>query len=120
MTGRLRILLVLLLAAGSLVGVRMIHRRKLNLSYSLLWIALALVLMVFVLFPDTVAWLAMAAGIDLPLNALFTGFCFFALAMMFYLTCIVSRLNEQNRSLTQTLALLEKRVRELEEERTDQ
>lgn len=119
MTGRLRILLVLLVALGSLASVRMIHRRKLNLSYSLLWVALALVLMVFVLFPDTVTYLAMAVGIDLPLNALFTGFCFFALAMMFYLTCIVSRLNEQNRTLTQTLALLEKRVRELEAEKAE-
>ncbi len=70
MTGRLRILLVLLVAVGSWAGVRMIHRRKLNLSYSLLWIVLALVLMVFVLFPDTVAWLAAAVGIDLPLNGL--------------------------------------------------
>ena len=119
MTGRLRILLVLLVAVGSWAGVRMIHRRKLNLSYSLLWIVLALVLMVFVLFPDTVAWLAAAVGIDLPLNALFTGFCFFALAMMFYLTCIVSRLNEQNRTLTQALAMMDKRLRELEADEAD-
>ena len=41
--------------------------------------------------------------------------CAVSLVMMFYLTCIVSRENERSRAMTQQLALLEKRIRELEE-----
>lgn len=41
MSNRLRVLLLVLVAVGTLTAVRMIHRRKLNLGYSLLWLALA-------------------------------------------------------------------------------
>ena len=40
MPDRLRILLIVIVALGMVVAVRMIHRRRLNLSYSLLWLAL--------------------------------------------------------------------------------
>ena len=114
MSDRLRILLIVIVAIGVIVGVRMIHRRKLNLGYSLLWLALAAVLAVAVLFPDVVYALTALVGVDIPLNMILTAFALFSLVMMFYLTCIVSRENERNRALTQQLALLEKRVRELE------
>lgn len=117
MPDRLRILLIVLVVLGTILAVRMIHRRKLNLSYSLLWIALAFLLMIFALFPELVGLLAALVGIDIPLNFVLVAFAFFSLVMMFYLTCIVSRENERNRTLTQALALLEKRVRELEEKK---
>ena len=41
MPDRLRILLIVIVAVGAICAVRMIHRKKLNLSYSLLWIAMA-------------------------------------------------------------------------------
>lgn len=116
MPDRLRMLLIVIVALGMVVAVQMIHRRRLNLSYSLLWLALAALLMVFALFPESVVFLARLAGIDIPLNFMLVAFAFFSLVMMFYLTCIVSRENERNRSLTQTIALLEKRVRELEDQ----
>lgn len=114
MPDRLRILLIVTVLIGSAAAIRMIRRRKLNLSYSLLWIALALLLMVMALFPDVVSVMSRLVGIDIPLNLLLIAFAFFSLVMMFYLTCIVSRENERNRRLTQALALLEKRVRDLE------
>lgn len=115
MSDRLRILLIVIVAIGVVVGVRMIHRKKLNLGYSLLWLALAALLAVAVLFPNVVYALTALVGVDIPLNMILTAFALFSLVMMFYLTCIVSRENDRNRTLTQQLALLEKRVRELEE-----
>lgn len=116
MSDRLRILLTIIVMIGAIVAVRMIHRKKLNLGYSLLWLFLALVMIVAVLFPDLVYSLTALVGIDIPLNLILTGFALFSLMMMFYLTCIVSRDNERNRALTQQVALLEKRVRDLEEQ----
>lgn len=114
MSNRLRVLLLVLVIVGALIAVRMIHRRKLNLGYSLLWLALALLLVIAVVFPQTVYALSALIGIDLPINFLLTAFALFSLVMMFYLTCIVSRESEKNRTLTQQLALLEKRLRDLE------
>lgn len=118
MSDRLRILLIIIVTIGAIVAVRMIHRKKLNLGYSLLWLFLALVMVIAVLFPNLVYSLTALVGIDIPLNLILTGFALFSLMMMFYLTCIVSRDNERNRALTQQVALLEKRVRDLEEQLT--
>jgi len=68
-----------------------------------------LVLVVAVVFPETVYGLAALVGIELPLNMVLTAFALFSLVMMFYLTCIVSRENDRSRTMTQQLALLEKR-----------
>lgn len=118
MSDRLRILLIIIVTIGAIIAVRMIHRKKLNLGYSLLWLFLALVMVIAVLFPNLVYSLTALVGIDIPLNLILTGFALFSLMMMFYLTCIVSRDNERNRALTQQVALLEKRVRDLEEQLT--
>lgn len=73
--------------------------------------------MIAVVFPQTVYALSALIGVDLPINLLLTAFALFSLVMMFYLTCIVSRENEKLRTLTQQLALLEKRLRDLEARR---
>lgn len=122
MSDRLRIILMVLIVLMGVAAVRMIHRKRLNLSYSLIWLGMAILLIVAVVFPETVYGLARVVGVDLPINMLFTGFAFFALLMMFYLTGIVSRDNEKIRTLTQQLGLMEKRLRDLEASRknTDQ
>lgn len=114
MSDRLRIILVLVVAIYSIVAVRMIHRKKLSLNYSLLWLLLAVLMLAGVLFPGAVYWLSDLVGVELPFNMLLLFFCFFALVLLFYLTSIVSKDNEKNRALTQQIALLEKRIRDLE------
>lgn len=116
MSERFRLLLLVVVAVYLFMAVWLIRRKRLSLNYSLLWLLMLAVLLVMVLFPQVVYGLAGLLKIGLPINLLITGFAFFALLMLFYLTCIVSRDNEKNRVLTQQLALLENRVRELEEQ----
>ena len=97
------------------MAIKLIHRKRLNLKYSLLWLAMAVVMVIMVVFPGLVYKLTKLLGIDLPIHMVFTGFSFFALVMLFYLTCIVSRDNEKNRTMVQQMALMERRIRELEE-----
>lgn len=115
MSDRLRLILMIIVVIYAVVAVRMIHRKKLSLNYSLLWLLLAALMLLAVIFPDLVYSFTDVVGVDLPLNMIFLFFSFFALVLLFYLTSIVSKDNEKNRTLTQKLALLEKRVRELEE-----
>lgn len=92
----------------------LMKRRKLSLKYSLLWFLTGLVLLVCGIFPKMVVALAHCIGIYSEVNAVFfVGVCFLLMNIL-YLTTIVSGQNEQIRSLTQSQALLEKRVRELE------
>ncbi|MDO4484842.1 MAG: DUF2304 domain-containing protein [Clostridia bacterium] len=114
MSIRLRILLLIAVLLAFIYIIKMIHRKKLSVNYSLMWLGLGFVLLLFVLFPEIVYSLARLSGVQLPINMLLIAFAFFAMIMLLFLTSIVSKHNEKNRALTQQLALLEKRVRELE------
>ena len=114
MSDRFRLVLFIMVLVYFVVAVRLIHRKRLSLNYSLLWMFMLLIMLIMVMFPQLIYSLAGLEGIDLPINMIFTGFAFLTLIMLFNLTCIVSRDNEKNRALTQQLALLEKRVRALE------
>ena len=112
MSERFRLVLLLIVLLYLFVAIKLIHRKRLSLNYSLLWLLMAVVLVVMVVFPNLVYNLTWLLGIDLPIHMIFTGFSFFALVMLFYLTCIVSRDNEKNRTMVQQM---ERRIRELEE-----
>ena len=116
MSDRLRLILVIIVCVYAVIAVRMIHRKKLSLNYSLLWLLLAVLMMAAVIFPGAVYALSDMMDVEIPFNMLLLFFCFFALVLLFYLTSIVSKDNEKNRKLTQQIALLEKRIRELEKQ----
>ena len=107
MSERFRLVLLLIVLLYLFVAIKLIHRKRLSLNYSLLWLLMAVVLVVMVVFPNLVYNLTWLLGIDLPIHMIFTGFSFFALVMLFYLTCIVSRDNEKNRTMVQQMALME-------------
>ena len=114
MTLKLRILLIVIVVISCVYAVRQIRRRRLSLAYSLLWLVMALLMLLAAIFPQLIYDLSDAIGLGLPINMVLLAFSFFSLVMLFYLTMIVSQLNDRNRRLTQQMALLEERVRKLE------
>lgn len=93
----------------------MLKRKTLVLKYTLLWMLSGLVLIIFLFFPQVVLGLTELIGVSNPVNAVFLLFAGFSLLLSLSLTSIVSQLTDKNRTLVQSVALLEKRVRELEE-----
>ena len=111
--------LTVVLAVGILLFytllVYMLARHALILKYTIIWMASGFVLVVFLLFPGTVLKLSDLIGVTNPVNAVFLMFAGVALMLLLTLTSIVSQLSSRARRLTQSVALLEKRVRELEQ-----
>ncbi len=111
---QLFLILCVLIYAG--VILRFLLKKKLNLKYTLVWLLTAIVMLVIAIFPQVVTFLANLIGIQVASNAVF----FFALILLFLivltLTVIVSHMNNRVYRLTQMQALLEKRVRQLEEQ----
>lgn len=89
-------------------------KKKLNLKYSLTWLAAGLGLLVLAIFPQLVEVIGSWVGIAAPVNTVFLFAGMFMLLIIFTLTMIVSHMNSRIYRLTQMQALLEKRVRELE------
>ncbi|MBR2465398.1 MAG: DUF2304 domain-containing protein [Clostridia bacterium] len=97
------------------VVLRYLVIKKFNLKYALVWLLTATVLLVLAIFPKLAIWAAGLIGIQLPVNAIFLFAILFAFIIILTLTAIVSHMNKRVYRITQMQAILEKRVRELEE-----
>lgn len=110
-----RIILLVGVLVYLLVIMFLMRKGKMNLKYSLVWLLSGVVMLICAIFPMSIRWAARLFGVYSEVNVVFfIGVCFL-LVIILSLTSIVSLLSERLRALTQTQALLEKRVRELEQ-----
>ncbi len=108
MSGKLRLLLLIMLALVLLNVLHQIRSRKLELKYTISWLILLFVLLIVVIFPELLNYLSDISGIVLPINMVFfVGFCF-TLLIIYRLTQAVSKMSEEIKRLTQRIALDEK------------
>ena len=120
MSDRLRIILIILVIGADLYTVLQIRHGKMSLNHSLLWILVSLILLVVAVFPGVAGWISSMMGIELPINMIFLSFSLFSIIFFVYLTKVISKEDRINRRLVQKIALLEKRVCELEEIRQNE
>ena len=97
--------------------LRLLKKKSLNLKYTLLWLLSGIIMLILAVFPQILNGFATAVGIYEPTNALFAVIFFCIIIILMSLTAIVSKLNEKSKRLIQSIALLEKRVRILENEK---
>ena len=110
----------MLIAVGLyfLIVLKLLRRKMLNLKYTLLWLASGVIMLALAVFPRILGGFAALVGIYDPTNALFAFMFFCVVMILMSITAIVSKLNEKSKQVIQSVALLEQRVRELEEETT--
>ena len=92
-----------------------LRKKSLSLKYSLLWLLSSLIMLIVSLFPNILTLISKILGFQVASNALFAIIIAFILMLLLSLTSIVSKQTQKIKILTQVNALLEKRVRELEE-----
>lgn len=95
----------------------LLKKKNLNLKYTLIWIFSGIIMTIVVLFPGILNLLSNKLGIVEPVNGLFSVCIFLILLILMSITAIVSKMNEKNKKLVQQYALLEKRLREIEQTR---
>ena len=118
-TRKFLVLLIIMVAIYLVVLYHMIKEHVTLLKYTLLWGLMGVILLIFAVFPSSVMWLANFFGIYSDTNFLFLFMIGFEFILLFSLTHIVSRQNENNKRLVQEIAILEKRVRELEQDSSE-
>jgi hypothetical protein len=97
----------------------MVRRRRLGERYAILWLAAALTLIVLASWGSLLASISHAVGIATPANAFFVIAFTFLLLLVLHFSAVASRLADETRVLAQRLALLEQRVRSLDDNRDD-
>ncbi len=110
----LRITLIIAVVCYFIVILHFLKNKALNLKYCLLWLLAGGVMGILVVFPQLLVRMIRLFGIQDNMNGLFIFAIGFIIMILLSLTSIASRLNGKVRTLTQEIAILEKRVRELE------
>lgn len=110
-----RITIICAVIVFFVIILRYLKDKTLNLKYSLLWIFAGLVMIIMAIFPQLLNVMSKLIGIYNPVYALFLVAIAFILMILMSLTSIVSRLNRKVRTLVQENAMLEKRLRKLED-----
>ena len=99
-----------------LIVLELVRRRRLKEEYSLLWLLTAVVLLALSLWRSSLDLIAKLMGVFYPPTALFVVGFGFVLLLLLYFSTIISKLSGENSNLTQRLAILDWRVRQLEKQ----
>lgn len=111
----LRVFLIILVVSYFIVILYFLKQKALNLKYTLLWLVAGVVMGILVVVPELLTAIIRLFGIQDNMNGLFIFSIGFTILILLSLTSIASRQNRKLRTLTQEIAILDKRVRELEQ-----
>lgn len=114
-TQRLSIFLYIAIISFFICIFYLIKKKLLTLKYSLMWLFSGIVVLLIILFPEVFSSLMMKLGIINPSNGLFAICIFLFMMMLLMLTSVISKLNAKIKRLIQSMGIIEKRIRDLEE-----
>jgi len=95
---------------------RLIIKGKLREEFAFFWVACTVLLVVFSFWRNGLEVLARILGVFSPPNLVFLVAIFAILIYLIHLSTIVSKLSEQNKKLTQEMALYKNREDKKKEE----
>ena len=104
---KLRIFLIILLVIGILAIIKTIKKQKLSMKYGMYWTLVFLIMLIFVVFPNIIEYLAKFCGFKEAPNMLFLIGIFVLFYIVFRIFISLSKLQEINRSLVQELSLMQ-------------
>lgn len=113
-TNKFQTILILAVLVFLFLVFKMLKHRVTALKYTLLWIFVGVILLLFAVFPSSVQFFANLLGIYADINFLFLLLIALTMMIAFSLTSIVSKQTENTKRLVQELAILKNKVEELE------
>jgi hypothetical protein len=96
--------------------VELLRRRQLKEKYTVLWLLVGLVLVVFTAFPALLERISRALGVAVPTNLLFFVAILFLVGVVLHLSWEASRLENETRKLAEDVAILRLDLAELKRE----
>lgn len=99
--------------------VNNVIKNKINIKYAIVWIIWGVSMVIISAFPSIMYFLASLIGIETPVNAVFLIMMFLLYCLTFYIYFVISRHNEDIISLDYEIAVLKKKIEDLEREHND-
>lgn len=115
----LRIVLIIGVIVYFVIILMFLKNKALALKYTLLWMIAGAVLGIMVIWPEILTYFVRMLGIASNMNGLFIACIAFIIMILMSLTSIVSKQADKIKNLTQTIAKIEKRLREAESKESE-
>ena len=115
MSTSLRIFALVLITIYFVVILRLLKKKKFALKYSLLWFLAGILMLIVVIWPGVLVWGAELLGIEVASNGLFAICILLEIMIMISITSVISDFANRMTRMVQNMALMEKRIRILEE-----
>ncbi len=110
----LRAVLIIALILYFIIILFFLKNKTLELKYTLLWLAAGVILALLIAWPQLLSSVVRLIGIQSNMNGLFLFLFGFLIMIMMSLTSIASKQANKIKLLVQELAIMEKRIRDLE------
>ena len=108
-------LFILIGAATILATLYSLRREHIRVEYSVSWLAVGSAIVILALFPSILRGIAFELGLDTQVCFLLCGGLLVSV-LVFEISRVVSRIRDDNVTLTQRLALLEYQIRSMQRE----
>ena len=96
-----------------------LKKKMLELKYTLIWLFAGVVMGIMVFFPHLLISFVHLLGIESNMNGLFILAIAFCIMVLMTLTSIASRTSMKMRTMIQEVAMLKKRISELEDKKAE-
>ena len=97
--------MILIAAAFVAMVLWAVNKNRVQLKYSIIWLAVAAALVIIALFPQIVTTLTNLAGIEVPANFLYLVGIISLLIISFYLTILMAKQADRIKTLTQMVSI---------------
>ena len=111
-----KIIIILLSVTLFLFVLNLIRKRSLKIEHSVLWLLVSAVILLASIWQDIADSVALFLGIEYPPALFLSVAVFFSLAILMHFSIELSHLKDQNKSLTQELAIYKQKINKLERE----
>ena len=113
MPNTLKIALIIILLIYLFVISKSVKRKNMRINYLIFWSITGIFLIIALLAPNFVETISNFLGFELPINMIFSC-AIFVVYLIFDLTRLITKEQNQNTMLIQEISILEKKVEELE------
>jgi hypothetical protein len=97
--------------------IELIRRNRLKEKYSILWLFASVVLILFSLSRESLHYISSLVGVHYPPSFIFLLSFLFLIIINIHLTSVISKLTDNNKTLSQEVALLKEAVAKVTDNR---
>lgn len=110
MANNLKIFLIILILLGIYMILKTIKKKKLSMKYGMYWTLVFGLMLILIIFPNIIEWLAKICGFKEAPNMLFLIAIFILFYIVFNIYTSISKLIENNKIMAQELSILKKQL----------